>query len=208
MIENIKWLGHSTVKFLGDTVIYVDPYNIKESFNDADIIFITHDHYDHFSKDDIEKCRKTGTKIVITSDLLEDVKKLDFKSDEIIEVVPNSSYSMGKIKFYTVPAYNINKEYHKKEYNWVGYIIEINNVRYYIAGDTDITEENKKVKCDVAFLPIGGTFTMDYKEAAMLANEIKPKMVIPIHYGMIVGSKEDGNSFKELLNKDIKCEIL
>ena len=91
---------------------------------------------------------------------------------------------------------------------WVGYIIEINNIKYYIAGDTDITPENKNIKCDVAFIPVGGTYTMDYKEAAELVNIIKPKIVVPIHYGEIIGTEQDALNFEKLLDEKIKCAIL
>lgn len=208
MLENIKWLGHSSIKITENMVIYIDPYNIKEEFNDADIIFITHNHYDHFSAEDIIKCRKDNTKIIITGDLYDDVLNLGFKQKNIICVLPNNNYKLDNISFSTIPAYNINKVFHPKENNWVGYIIDSNNIKYYIAGDTDITEENKNVKCDIAFLPVGGTFTTDYKEAAMLANEIEPNIAIPIHYGSLVGTEEDAINFKKLLKDNIKCEIL
>ena len=113
-----------------------------------------------------------------------------------------------EIKFETIPAYNTNKTFHPKENGWVGYIIIINGIRYYIAGDTDITEENKQVKCDVAFVPVGGTYTMDFKEAASLINEIKPKIAIPIHYGSIVGTEQDAIDFIRLLHPEIKGIIL
>ena len=112
------------------------------------------------------------------------------------------------IKFETISAYNTNKTFHPKENGWVGYIIIINGIRYYIAGDTDITEENKQVKCDVAFVPVGGTYTMDFKEAASLINEIKPKIAIPIHYGSIVGTEQDTIDFIRLLHPEIKGIIL
>jgi L-ascorbate metabolism protein UlaG (beta-lactamase superfamily) len=105
-----------------------------------------------------------------------------------------------------IPAYNINKPYHLKEYNWVGYVIKVDKI-YYIAGDTDITMENSNIKCDIAFIPIGGKYTMNYIEASKLVNKIKPKEVIPIHYGTIVGERALGNSFKELLDKNINCNL-
>ncbi len=208
MLDNVKWLGHSTIKFIEDKIIYIDPYNIKEQFNDADIIFITHNHYDHFSVEDIKKCMKNDTKIVITKDLYEDTLALGFKENDIMTVLPNNTYELDNIKFRTLPAYNINKQFHPKENNWVGYVININGLSYYIAGDTDITDEAKHVQCDIAFLPVGGKFTMDYEEAAELANEIKPKIAIPIHYGTLVGTKEDALNFKSNLKNNIKCEIL
>ena len=105
----------------------------------------------------------------------------------------------------TVPAYNVNKEFHKKEYDWVGYVITLDGIRYYIAGDTDVNDDNRKVKCDVAFVPVGGTYTMNYEEAANLANTIDAQVVIPTHYGVIVGEKEDAIKFKKLVkNKTVE----
>ena len=209
MLEYIKCLGHSTIKMVSDNkVIYFDPYNIKLEYKDADIIFITHSHYDHFSEDDINKIKKENTKIVITKDIYDNVLKLGFLKDNIIVVTPNNNYQIDNINFNTIPAYNIDKSFHPKNNNWVGYIFNINNYKYYIAGDTDITEENKKVICDVAFLPIGGVYTMDYNEASILANIIEPIIVVPIHYGFIVGNIEDAYKFKELLNDNIRCEIM
>ena len=121
----------------------------------ADIIFITHAHYDHFSEEDIIKIKNENTIIVITEDIYNKVIELGFLEKKIIKVMPKEEYKIGNIRFQTIPAYNIDKKFHPKENMWVGYLININNIRYYIAGDTDITNENKKVKCDVAFLPVG-----------------------------------------------------
>ena len=208
MLENIKVLCHSSIKFEKGQVLYFDPFKIKENYNDADIIFITHSHYDHFSEEDILKVKKEETKIVIPEDLYDKCLDLGFNEEDIVIVVPNEEKEVNGIKFKTIPAYNVNKNFHPKENNWVGYILTLDNVIYYIAGDTDITEENKKVKCDVAFVPIGGTYTMTAEEAATLVNEINPKIAVPIHYGLIVGSKEDEEVFKNSLNNDIDCEIL
>ena len=208
MLENIKVLCHSSIKFEKGQIIYFDPYNINENYNDADVIFITHSHYDHFSEEDILKVKKETTKIVVPEDLYDRSLELGFTENNILVVTPNMEYEVSNIKFKTIPAYNINKNFHPKANNWVGYLITLDNVVYYIAGDTDITEENKKIKCDVAFVPIGGTYTMTAKEAASLVNEINPKVVVPIHYGLIVGTKEDAEIFKESLNKNIECEIL
>ena len=204
-IDNIKWLGHSTIKIIGNNIIYIDPYNIEENYNDADIIFVTHAHYDHYSPDDILKCKKNTTIIVITEDLYEQTINIGFPEENILKVLPNNNYTINNININTIPAYNTNKSFHPKHNNWVGYIITIDNINYYIAGDTDITEESKRVKCDIAFLPIGGTFTMDAIEASSLANTIEPKVVIPIHYGSIVGTREDLLVFKSNLNSNIKC---
>ena len=207
MLENIKVLCHSSIKFMKEQIIYFDPFKINENYNDADVIFVTHSHYDHFSEEDILKVKKAETKIVIPEDLYDKTTELGFEKENILLTKPNEEYEVNNIKFKTIPAYNVNKNFHPKANNWVGYIITLDNVVYYIAGDTDITEENRKVKCDVAFVPIGGTYTMTAKEAAKLVNEIKPKIAVPIHYGLIVGSKEDEEVFKSLVNENINIEV-
>ena len=208
MLENIEVLCHSSIKFYKEKVIYIDPFKIDKNYNDADIIFITHDHYDHYSEDDIDKIKKDDTVIVAPEELLTKLLRKGFRQDYIIIVEHNERYIVESIKFETVPAYNTNKQFHPKENGWVGYIIEIKGIRYYIAGDTDITEENKQVKCDVAFVPVGGTYTMDFKEAAYLINEIKPQVAVPIHYGSIVGTNQDATDFSKLLHPEIECKIL
>ena len=207
MLEDIKVLSHSSIKIDKGQVIYFDSYKINENYNDADVIFITHSHYDHFSEEDILKVKKEKTKIVIPKDLYDKTIELGFEKENILLAEPNEEYEVNNIKFKTIPAYNVDKNFHPKANNWVGYIITLDNVVYYIAGDTDITEENKKVKCDVAFVPIGGTYTMTAEEAAKLVNEIKPKIAVPIHYGLIVGTKEDEEVFKSLVNENINVEV-
>ena len=209
MLKGIECLGHSTIKInKSNKIIYIDPNNIKNGLNDADYIFITHNHYDHFSEVDIKKVKNNETIIIITEDLYTNTLKLGFNGMNIITVKPNENYQVDGIKFSTISAYNTNKTFHPKENEWVGYIIELENSKYYIAGDTDITDENKKVKCDVAFVPVGGTYTMDFKEAAHLINEIKPKIAVPIHYGSIVGTNQDATDFVKLLRPDVKGVIL
>ena len=208
MLESIEVLCHSCIKFNKGEVIYFDPFKIEKNYNDADVIFITHDHYDHYSEEDIDKVVKEGTIIVAPEDLLTKLLKKGFERDNMVLVTPNQKYTVKGIEFQTIPAYNVNKQFHPKANEWVGYVLKIEGVTYYIAGDTDITEENKKVKCDVAFVPVGGTFTMDYKEAAELINEIKPKIAVPTHYGSIVGEKSDGVSFSKLVSPEIEVEVL
>lgn len=208
MLENIKVLCHSSIKISKEKVIYIDPFKIDKDYNDADIIFITHDHYDHYSEEDIDKVKKGDTVIVAPEELLTKLLKKGFSQNYIITVDSEEKNMIEGIKFETVPAYNTNKQFHPKANGWVGYIIEIKGVRYYIAGDTDITEENKKVKCDVAFVPVGGTYTMDFKEAAYFINEIKPQIAIPVHYGSIVGTNQDATDFVKLVHMDIECKIL
>lgn len=208
MLENIEVLYHSSIRINKEKTIYIDPFKIDRNYNDADIVFITHDHYDHYSEEDIDKVINENTTIIISEELLTKLLRKGINKNAIITVEPNKNYMVQGIKFETISAYNTNKTFHPKENGWVGYIIIIKGIRYYIAGDTDITEENKQVKCDVAFVPVGGTYTMDFKEAASLINEIKPKIAIPIHYGSIVGTEQDAIDFIRLLHPEIKGIIL
>ena len=194
---------HSSIKITKGIIIYIDPFRINEEKHDADLILITHDHYDHYSPEDINKVIKEDTIIIAPKT----VKELNNK-ENIIFVEPNKTYNIKGYKIVTIPAYNINKHFHPKENNWVGYIIEIEGIKYYIAGDTDIIPENQQIKCDVALIPIGGTYTMDYKEASELINIIKPKIAIPTHYGSIVGDITDGEKFKKLIDNTIDVQIL
>ena len=208
MLKNIEVLYHSSIKINKEKTIYIDPFKIDKNYNDADIIFITHDHYDHYSEEDIDKVINENTTIIIPEELLTKLLRKGINKNAIITVKPNEKYMVQEIKFGTVPAYNTNKTFHPKENDWIGYIITLDGIRYYIAGDTDITEENRKVKCDVAFVPVGGTYTMDFKEAAQLINEIQPKIAVPIHYGSVVGTKQDATDFIKLLHPSIKGIIL
>lgn len=207
MLEKIEVLCHSSIKITKGVIIYFDPFKIKKEYHDADLIFITHSHYDHFSPEDINKVRKEGTIIIATEDLLDKLLTLGFTKESIIIVKQNENFNVKDINFKTIPAYNTNKNFHPKENNWVGYLLTLDNTTYYIAGDTDITKENRKVRCDVAFVPIGGTYTMTVEEAAKLINEIKPKIAIPTHYGEIVGDTSDGERFVKLINTDIEYKV-
>lgn len=208
MLENVEVLCHSSIKINKEKVIYIDPFKIEKNYNDADIVFITHDHYDHYSEEDIDKVINENTIIIIPEELLTKLLRKGINKNAIITVEPNEKYMVQGIKFETIPAYNTNKTFHPKENGWVGYSITLDDIRYHIAGDTDITEENRKVKCDVAFVPVGGTYTTDFKEAAQLINEIQPKIAVPIHYGSVVGTKQDATDFIKLLNPSIKGIIL
>ena len=208
MLENIELLCHSSIRINKEKIIYIDPYKIEKDYNDADLIFVTHDHYDHYSEEDIDKVKKEDTVIIAPEELLTKLLRKGINKNAIITVEPNEKYMVQGIKFETIPAYNTNKTFHPKENGWVGYIITLDDIRYYIAGDTDITEENRKVKCDVAFVPVGGTYTMNYSEAAELVNIIKPKIAVPIHYGSVVGTKQDATNFIKLLHSSIKGIIL
>ena len=207
MLDGIQVLCHSSIRIKKDMTIYFDPFQINHDYNDADILLITHDHYDHYSEEDIDRVVKKDTIVVAPMDLKEKLLNHGFQIEQIVLVEPNQTYQVKGIEVHTIPAYNTNKAFHKKEYGWVGYLITLDGTVCYVAGDTDITKENLQVRCDVAFVPVGGTYTMTYEEGARLVNQIHPKIAIPIHYGSIVGTKEDGKKFSELLDPDITCQI-
>lgn len=207
MTENIEVLTHSSIRITGKSVIYVDPYNVEGKPLDADLILITHDHYDHFSPEDIGKVMKSDTKLVVPEKMLKKALSLGISEERIITVSLGILKEIDSIMIETVAAYNKSKPFHPKSSRWVGYIISLDGIRIYVAGDTDITEENKKVSCDVALVPIGGTYTMDAKKAAELVNIIKPKVAIPTHYGSVAGTKEDEEVFRNIVDKSIQVEI-
>ena len=173
MIDNVTINTQSSIRIEDEKIIRFDPFVIDKDYNDADIIFITHSHYDHLSLEDIKKVMKEDTIFVIPETESDKLSGLNIPESNIIKVTPNNEYEVLNYKFTTIPSYNNLKPFHRKNSGWVGYLITINNKKYYIAGDTDITEENKQISCDVAFIPIGGTFTMNYKEGAELTNIIK-----------------------------------
>lgn len=211
----LKWLGHAGFLIKNSRVIYIDPYNIKENSEKADIILLTHSHYDHCSVADMEKIIKEGTKIVCPADCQSKITRFDVPIEiEIVE--PWRELDFGDTKISTLPAYNVDKHFHPKDEEWVGYLIKMNDVLVYHAGDTDVIPEMQKLtgykqasKEFVALLPVGGRFTMSAEEAAEAAKIIKPTLAIPMHYASIVGTEDDAKEFCELCGEEgIKAEVL
>ena len=198
MIENIKWLGHATFKIVNKKVIYIDPWKVKEK-DSADIILVSHSHFDHLSIEDVEKVRGEGGIVVTTSDSASQL------SGDVRILAPSAKINIDDILIEGVPSYNIGKDFHPRNNNWLGFIITINGKRIYYAGDTDATPEMKMLtNIDIALLPVGGTYTMTCKEAADAANAFKPKIAVPYHWGDIVGSKSDAEKFKELFEGETR----
>ncbi len=210
MTENIEVLIHSSIRINSDKIIYVDPFKTEGEPKNADMIFITHNHFDHFSAEDIERVRKEDTVFAFPKAMEGDVAALGISRENMLAIAAGQKICAGNIEAEAIPAYNIGKPFHPKSDGWLGYIITVDGKRIYIAGDTDITEENKRVKCDVALVPIGGKYTMNAAEAAELINIIKPAAAIPVHYGSVVGdagSADMAEEFKEKVGSDIKVVI-
>ena len=188
--------------------VYCDPFKMEEERHDADFILITHDHFDHFSPEDIRKVAKEGSVLIVPEAMEKKAREVADLVSRIETVAPGKVYEIADgLTIETVPAYNPAKHFHPKAAGWVGYILCVDGQRIYIAGDTDITEANRKVRCDIALVPIGGTYTMDAREAAQLVNEIRPRVVIPDHYGSVAGKKNDAKEFQALVDPAIQVEI-
>jgi len=201
LIKKIQWLGHDCFLIKSDLIIYFDPFQIKTGPK-ADIIFITHPHYDHCSPEDIKKIAKEDTIIVTEKD---SAKMLTGKI-EIMKVGEEKTVKGIKVK--AVPAYNIGKTFHTKDKGWLGFVVEIEGVKIYHAGDTDFIPEMKDIKADIALLPVSGTYVMTADEAVEATLTIKPQIAIPMHYGSIVGSKKDAEKFAKALEGKIEVIVL
>ena len=200
MLENIKWLGQSGFKInsAAGKTIYLDPYKIPVASPKADYIFITHSHYDHFSAENVAKIRGENTQIFCPGEVASKV------GGQVRTVKPGDSFSAGDLKIEVFPAYNMDKEFHPKENGWVGYVLEIDGQRIYHAGDTDLIPEMNDLKdIDIALLPVSGTYVMTSEEAIEAAKIIKPKTVIPMHYGDEVGTVSDAMNLKDKVEAEV-----
>lgn len=201
---------HSSIRCRCDsgTVLWFDPFRVADAPHDGDVIFVTHDHYDHLSPEDLRRVMKPDAVLVLPESSVDAAVAAGFSPAQLLPVQPGKAYRVGDITFETVAAYNIGKKFHPAENRWVGYVVSIDGRRVYVAGDSDDTPEARAVRCDAAFLPVGGTYTTTAAEAAVLAKAIRPKLAIPTHYGSIVGEKSDGAAFAAALGGEIACTLL
>lgn len=198
--DNITINTHSSIKVAGSKVIYFDPFEISEASRDADVIFVTHDHYDHFDVKSIACIANENSVLVAPESISKQVlKKSNIAADKCVFMAPNSVSEVCGLTVEAIPAYNKMKPFHIKGAGFLGYVVTLDGVRYYVAGDTDINDDVVKVKCDVALVPVGGTYTMDKKHAAELVEKIRPQVAIPTHYGSVAGKTDDGQKFVELV---------
>lgn len=207
---NISRIAHDTFRIAGTKVIYTDPYKIKER-DQADIVLISHEHFDHLSREDLEKVCTPKTTIVASSLCKDGVSGLKVKETRFLDA--GLKFSVDSVEIEAVPAYNTNKfrapgqAFHPKGEARVGFLIHLDGTRVYFAADTDFIPEMRSIKCDIALLPVSGTYVMTAEEAAKAAVAINPKIAVPMHYGAIVGSEEDAKRFKSLV-KNCQVEIV
>lgn len=210
-LNNITVNTQSSIRIEGSKILYFDSFKIETETHDADIIFITHEHFDHFEPESIAKIKKEGTILVAPKSMKDKaLSESGIAPEKCVFLEPYEKYEYEGVLIEAIPAYNKLKPFHPKSKKWNGYIVTIDNIRYYVSGDTDVNDDIKKVQCDVALIPIGGHYTMDKAKAADYIAALKPKAVIPTHYGTIIGNKSDGADFKkslEALNKDIQIEL-
>lgn len=206
LLRSLSWLGHDgfCVQAAGK-VVYFDPFRLEgHDFPAADLVCISHGHHDHFSPDDLAKI-VTEKSVVVTEKAV--AGKMDGHG-QVMVVAPGDSIDVDGIIVEAVPAYNINKKFHPKKNSWLGFIVTIDGVRIYHAGDTDLIPEMKGYVADIALLPVGGTYTMTAAEAAEAALIIRPQVAIPMHYDAVVGTSEDARAFAEALQGKLRVEVL
>ncbi|MCJ7692881.1 MAG: MBL fold metallo-hydrolase [Sedimentisphaerales bacterium] len=199
MSVNIQWLGHASFKiWTEESVVYIDPWKLKDVGDKADVVLVSHGHFDHYSAQDVKKVAGEETRLISSADVIEQEKR-----GQVLG--PGETIEVGEVKVTGVAAYNPKKQFHPKQNKWLGFVVEVESVKIYYAGDTDLTEEMKGLEgIDVALLPVGGTYTMDAKAAAEAAKHIKPKAAVPYHWGDIVGDESDAKRFSDSAD----CEVI
>ena len=205
MIESfsrkIHWLGHDGFRIDTEKIIYFDPYQI-EAGPQADLILISHEHFDHCSPEDVAKIQGPETVIVTEKD------SADKLSGDVRIIKPGETLNLDGVKIQAVPSYNTDKDFHPRKNGWLGFLVEVSGIRIYHAGDTDYIPEMKDLKVDIALLPVSGTYVMTAEQAVKAALAIAPGLAIPMHYGTIVGGNQDALDFKNALDGRVDVLIL
>ncbi len=193
MSVTITWIGHASFKIqAAQSIVYIDPWKIDQRLTDGNIVLISHSHYDHYSAEDIELVSGKDCQLIAPQDVI-----TKNRTGTVIEA--GQTIQTGEVTITAVPAYNVSKNFHPKENNWIGFIIELDNKKIYYAGDTDATDEMISLdNIDLAMLPVGGTYTLDAREAALAVNQLKPKIAVPYHWGDIVGKRRNADEFAEM----------
>ncbi len=190
MAVTVQWLGHASFRISdGDVVVYIDPWKLEEAKRDADVVLVSHSHYDHYSSEDVAAVSTEDTELIASRDVIE-------SAGMGRAIGPGEAIESAGVRISAVAAYNPTKQFHPRGNNWNGYIVELGGKRIYYAGDTDLTDEMRGLEeIDVGLFPVGGTYTMNAEEAAEAAGFIKPELAVPYHWGDIVGGRGDADSF-------------
>jgi L-ascorbate metabolism protein UlaG (beta-lactamase superfamily) len=204
MLDEVQVITHSCIRITGEKNIYFDPYNLTEAPHDADIVFVTHEHHDHYSPENLHKVLKPETILVVPAVMAGRVRELGLAAAKVITAKAGDALTVEGLPVEAVAAYNLHKQFHLKAKGWVGYIVTMNQTRYYVSGDVDLNEDIAQVKCDVAIIPVGGTYTFNPCEAAEYINQLQPRFAVPTHYGSLVGQKTDGDAFAKLVRPPVQ----
>lgn len=207
-IGNVSINAHSSIRIAGSVVLRFDPFRLESAPHDADVVLVTHEHFDHFSPDDIRAVARPDTRFVVPRGMEGQVEGLGIEASRVVGLAPGETADVVGVRVEAVPAYNLYKPFHPRDNGWVGYVATLDGVRYYVAGDTDDLPENHDLGCDVALVPVGGTYTMTAAEAAAFVNALRPAVAVPTHYGEVAGSAGDGRAFARLVDPGIEVRVL
>ena len=192
MSVTLTWLGHASFKIEGSLVVYIDPWKIGQVVKDGNLILVSHTHQDHWSTTDIEKVRCRDSRLIGAGDVINAAGEGDV-------LAPGGIIEFGDIRITGMPAYNLRKPFHPRKKQWLGFVIDIDGVRIYYAGDTDRIPEMADLEdIDLALLPAGGKFTMNASRAAAAAGDIGAVQSMPYHWGTIIGRESDARQFADL----------
>ncbi|HIE50678.1 MAG TPA: MBL fold metallo-hydrolase [Armatimonadetes bacterium] len=199
MAITLTWLGHATFRLSDDRIIYIDPWKVARA-ETADVVIVSHEHFDHLSPEDVAKLQGPNTVVVTTPDCAGKIRQ-----GQVRTLTPGGKVEVAGVSIYGVPAYNIGKRFHPQANNWLGVVVEWEGRRIYYAGDTDLVPEMEQLEdIDVGLFPVGGTYTMNAQEAAQAAAKVGCKLAIPYHWGDIVGSRADAERFAQAWTGEAK----
>ena len=208
MIERLHWLGHSSFRWQGSKTVYFDPWKLSKNADKSDIICVSHEHYDHLSKPDIATVSAPDTVIFTSEEGRKQLSSSKIGCKEVRAMVPGDTVDLPGVRIEAVASYNVNKGFHPKNTKKLGFVVTMDGLSVYHAGDSDHIPEMDGLKCDVALLPVSGTYVMTADEAAEAALSIRPKVAIPMHYGDIIGTVSDAKRFESELKGKLEVKIL
>ena len=204
LLDKARWLGHDGFLFhAGAKVVVFDPFKVQAG-QPADLVLVTHDHFDHCSPEDVAKFVGKGTVVLAPADCKAKLAKV---ATDVRAIAPGETATVNGITVKAVPAYNTNKAFHPKAKGNVGYVADLDGVTVYHAGDTDLIPEMEGLAPDIALLPVSGTYVMTWQEAVEAARKIRPKAAVPMHFGGIVGTAEDAQNFEKALSGEMRVKV-